>query len=76
MDSNQAKYYFGTIKCYYPLKGFGFIKRDQGKDVLFHRYDFPSEESIMEGTLVKFTVKKNPKGPQAKNLEKIGASKK
>ena len=39
MVNESSEKNFGIIKIYYPLKGFGFISRELGKDLFFHRGD-------------------------------------
>jgi CspA family cold shock protein len=64
----------GTIKCYFPLKGFGFITREKGKDVFFFFKDVKNESHIIEGAKVKFKLNINTagKGPFATEIERIG----
>lgn len=62
----------GTVKCYFPLKGFGFITRPKGKDHFFFYKDVKDEAEIFEGAKVAFTSEKDPKGFIAKNIRRIG----
>lgn len=69
---NQVARESGIIKCYYPLKGYGFIQRRRGKDVFFFRTDAASESIIYEGVLVSFVLKVEGKGPRAFNIVRVG----
>lgn len=64
----------GTIKCFFPFKGFGFITREKGKDLFFFYKDLKNEEHIFEGAKVRFIINKNMngKGPFATEIERIG----
>ncbi|MFG5777401.1 cold shock domain-containing protein [Comamonas sp. J-3] len=64
----------GTIKCFFPFKGFGFISRIKGKDLFFFYKDLNEEWQIYEGAKVVFTVHKNKpgKGPFATDISRIG----
>ena len=64
----------GFINAYNSFKGFGFIRRDKGKDVHFLIDDFVGSvdiDSIVIGCKVIFDVSKMKKGPRALNIEKI-----
>lgn len=63
----------GTIHHYNQLKGFGFIRREQGKDVFFFFADFLSEKTdIVIGEIVEFEIKKEAKGPRAYKINTLG----
>ena len=63
----------GTIHHYNQLKGFGFIRREKGKDVFFFFVDFINNTTdIVIGEKVEFEVKKEFKGPRAYRLEILG----
>lgn len=62
----------GVVKVYYPLKGFGFISRQKGKDLFFHRKDMKDEAWAFEGAHVRFLVVKSDKGLQAIAIHRIG----
>ncbi|WBY01523.1 retron Se72 family effector protein [Ramlibacter tataouinensis] len=61
----------GLIKVYYPVKGFGFITRTSGKDVFFYRDAADKEESLIEGSTVRFDVERTPKGPRATKVVRV-----
>jgi cold shock protein len=60
----------GVVKWFNASKGFGFIERDNGKDVFVHYSEISSTgyRSLEEGQRVQFTVTDGPKGPQAQNV--------
>lgn len=63
--------FFGRIRMYDNFKGFGFIRREKGKDVFFFYDDIEGDDrNIVEGDTVSFYVQLAPKGPRAKNLLK------
>lgn len=56
----------GYIHHYNTLKGFGFIRREKGKDVFFFFNDFiTGNADIVIGDIVEFVVVKEAKGPRA-----------
>lgn len=65
MEANPDYYEYGSIKVYFPLKGFGFITRKKGKDLFFYRTSVEDESSIIEGNPVKFKIESSDKGPRA-----------
>jgi CspA family cold shock protein len=62
----------GVIRCYYPIKGFGFIRREKGKDIFFYRLDAATEEILFDGAHVIFTLRNEAKGPRAVHIERSG----
>ena len=72
MASEPTARVFGSIRCYYPLKGFGFIRRTKGKDVFFYRSDASGEEILLDGAHVSFVLRDEPKGPRAFEIERVG----
>lgn len=71
MAESNSKRERGIINAYDPFKGFGFIRRDKGKDVFFL---FDEAMSVVGeltvGDLVSFEVEMQPRGPRAKNIKK------
>jgi CspA family cold shock protein len=60
----------GTVKWFNASKGFGFIERENGKDVFVHYSAINSNgfRSLEEGQRVEFTVVDGQKGPQAQDV--------
>lgn len=72
MDEILEERSFGIVRCYYPLKGFGFIRRSKGKDVFFYRNDASGEEILFDGAQVSFVLRTEQKGPRAFQIERTG----
>lgn len=67
-DNNRQ---FGHVRMYDNFKGFGFIRRQKGKDVFFFYDDIVGDDkNILEGDTVSFVVIDAPKGPKALELKK------
>ena len=63
----------GTIHHYNQLKGFGFIRREKGKDVFFFFADLLGETTdVIIGETVEFELKKEAKGPRAYKINILG----
>ena len=63
----------GTIKCFDPSKGYGFLIRDNGGDLFVHLRSVQSQDrrKLKENTRVRFSVEDTEKGPQAENIRII-----
>ncbi|NIT14318.1 MAG: cold shock domain-containing protein [Candidatus Dadabacteria bacterium] len=63
----------GTVKWFNSTKGFGFIEREEGKDVFVHYSAIQGDgyRSLDEGQKVEFTVVEGEKGPQAQEVTAI-----
>ena len=63
----------GKVKWFNEKKGFGFIEQDGGKALFVHHTAITGEgfKTLSEGQKVRFEVEETPKGPKAKNVEKI-----
>ena len=63
----------GTVKWFDSQKGFGFIEREEGKDVFVHHNAIVGDgyRNLEEGQRVEFTVVQGQKGPQAEDVVAI-----
>ena len=62
----------GTVKWFNNAKGYGFIGREDGPDVLVHYSAITAEgyKSLQEGDQVEFEITQGQKGAQAANVSK------
>jgi CspA family cold shock protein len=62
----------GKVKWFNNQKGYGFITRDDGKDVFVHYSAITGDgyKTLNEGQEVEFEVTQGPKGEQATNVKK------
>ena len=63
----------GTVKFFNAEKGFGFISREQGDDVIVHYSNIQGSgyKSLDEGQRVEFDVAPGRKGEEAQNVRVI-----
>ncbi|MDG9876068.1 retron Se72 family effector protein [Pseudomonas juntendi] len=62
----------GVVRTYDAFKGFGFIRREKGRDVFFYYDDIEDQEQgLIVGDLVKFEVRQAAKGPRGYKLVRI-----
>ena len=59
----------GTIKWYNPMKGFGFIQGEDGKDVFVHSTTLPTGLDINPDDPVEYTIEESELGPRATNVK-------
>ncbi len=62
----------GKVKWFSNQKGYGFITREDGKDVFVHYSAITGEgyKTLEEGQEVSFEVTQGPKGEQATDVVK------
>lgn len=63
----------GKVKWFNNQKGYGFITRDDGKDVFVHYSAITGDgyKTLNEGQDVEFEVTQGPKGEQATNVKRV-----
>ncbi len=63
----------GRVKWFSAEKGYGFIEREDGKDVFVHFSAIREEgfKTLNEGQLVEFDIVEGARGPQAANVVKL-----
>ena len=63
----------GRIKKIIPDRGFGFVRAEDGNEVFFHRTELTTVDfdTLQEGESVTFDIVDSPKGPRARNLQKV-----
>ena len=66
----MAEREIGTVKWFNATKGFGFIERENDKDVFVHHTAIVSDgyRTLDEGQRVEFTITEGEKGPQAQEV--------
>jgi CspA family cold shock protein len=64
----------GQVKWFNEQKGFGFIQREDGKDLFVHHTGINGEgfKNLHEGQTVEFEVVEGEKGEKAVNVKVIG----
>jgi cold shock protein len=73
MSENRTN---GTVKWFSRVKGYGFIEPENGeKDVFVHYSAIIGDgyRNLEEGQLVEFSIEETGKGPQAVQVQAIGA---
>lgn len=62
----------GIVKWFSNKKGYGFIERDDGRDIFVHysSIDMPGFKTLRGGDRVSFEVNESDRGPEAKKVKK------
>ena len=58
----------GRVKLYNKDKAFGFIIKDSGGDIFFHKNQVKANRDLKEGDEVSFDIGDGKKGPCAENI--------
>ena len=63
----------GVVKWFNDKKGYGFIAREEGKDLFVHHssIEMTGFRTLSEGDRVSFDINDTERGPEAKNVKKI-----
>ena len=63
----------GKVKWFNESRGYGFIEKEDGRDVFVHYSAIMDEgfKTLREGDAVEFELDEDPKGPRAKNVRRI-----
>jgi CspA family cold shock protein len=66
----------GKVKFFNSMKRYGFVTSDEGEDFFFHENDVKDtgfRTRLIQGDLVTFTVRSEPKGKRAVNIARVAA---
>ncbi|MFO8083857.1 MAG: cold shock domain-containing protein [Desulfobacterales bacterium] len=65
----------GIVKWFSDKKGYGFIERENGKDLFVHYTAIAMEgfKTLAQGDRVSFEVEESDRGPEAKNVVKLAS---
>ena len=63
----------GIVKWFNDQKGFGFIEREDDRDVFVHHSAISGSgfKTLAEGDQVTFDVEQGAKGPSAQNVTRV-----
>ncbi len=67
----------GVVKWFNENKGYGFIRQDDGRNILVHYSDIEGEgfRTLSEGEYVEYDLEEKIRGIQAVRVRKLGFSK-
>lgn len=72
MSDGDKVVFSGVVTTFDAFKGYGFIRRGEGRDVFFFYDDIVDEgHDVSVGDRVTFIIEKAAKGPKAKDVKKI-----
>jgi CspA family cold shock protein len=61
----------GTVIRWLNMRGYGFIKCEDGKEVFVHNSEIQGKNSLKEGEKVEFEVTETSRGPRAVKVKPI-----
>ena len=61
----------GTVTRWLGMRGYGFIKCEDGKEVFVHNSEIQGKSSLSEGEKVEFEVIDTSRGPRAIKVKPI-----
>lgn len=63
----------GTVKWFSDQKGYGFITKEDGKDLFVHHSAIQGNgyKSLAEGDRVSFSIEQGQRGPSAADVRKM-----
>lgn len=61
----------GTVQWFNGRKGYGFIQREDGKDVFVHQTALDMGVFLDEGDQVEFEQEESDRGPRAVDVRKL-----
>ena len=66
----------GKVKWFNESKGYGFIKREAGRDIFVHYSEIQGDgyRTLAEGETVEFEMKEGPKGLEATDVARTGSA--